>query len=129
MACARICTVPFRIVSFSWYCDICNAINALNDLEPSRAGGRPEAAKELLRQFRGLECPDAPGFYRLQRRFCMDDWRVFDQDGDCRLDFVGDRDGNLDEYASAWRAIKQIGFVSAHNRLVLVLRVGQFVVA
>ena len=91
-----------------FYCDICNQLEKLDT-----ATVDPEH-DELLQQVKGFQCPTKIGRYRYRRRFCLNDWAVLDEDGDCELDFI---DKGVDgDYRQIWESLRQIGFGSVIGR-------------
>uniref|UniRef100_A0A914WBG2 DUF7753 domain-containing protein n=1 Tax=Plectus sambesii TaxID=2011161 RepID=A0A914WBG2_9BILA len=86
-----------------YYCDVCESLTELES-----KGMRGEAAK-LASQFKGINCPQRPGFYSFRKEFCFNDWSAFDEDGDCKFDFFQSSE-KLRDYKSALASLQQIGF-------------------
>lgn len=80
------------------YCDLCNE---LEELDSSSVKPR---FQQFVQQVRGMKCPEKIGRYRYRRSFCLNSWRAFDEDGDCKLDFVRDLSG---DYRRVFRALRQ----------------------
>jgi hypothetical protein len=80
---------------------------SLTELDSGSVHG--EAAK-LAAQFKGINCPQRPGFYTFRKEFCFNDWSAFDEDGDCKFDFFQSSE-KLRDYKSALASLQQIGFV------------------
>ncbi len=109
---------------FSHYCDVCGSLERLQNEDKVKDGD------SLLNQLRGVDCPDKPGVYTFRKRFCFNDWSAFDEDGDCQLDFLQNKNEppargrdaaaakrSAADYREALRSLQQIGYVRFQRNL------------
>lgn len=99
--------------AFSYYCDICSELERLDTFE-GRRSNLSAAQSRVVNQFRGLTCPNEPGRYQLEKKFCFNDWSVFDSDSNCKIDAIERAGKELGSYKSAFEALQQLGFVCMH---------------
>jgi hypothetical protein len=64
-----------------YYCDICNSLTELKT-------NNKVNNQQMIKQFTDISCPTKQGIYQLKREFCFNDFKDFDKDHDCHLDFL-----------------------------------------
>jgi hypothetical protein len=64
-----------------YYCDVCRSLTELKSNQKVNN-------QAMLKQFNDISCPTKQGIYQLKREFCFNDFKEFDKDNDCKLDFM-----------------------------------------
>ncbi|TMS40230.1 hypothetical protein L596_006632 [Steinernema carpocapsae] len=88
-----------------YYCDVCESLHELEKNKHSQSSRQ----STISEQFRGINCPQRPGFYTFRKEFCFNDWTAFDADGDCQFDFF---QGDKSDYKAALSSLQQVGYGS-----------------
>ena len=96
---------------FSYYCDVCNHLSQIDSITDQHAADLSKQQARVVDQFRGLKCPNEPGLYRMEKKFCFNDWAAFDEDHNCKIDLLEKAANELGSYKNAFEALQQLGFV------------------
>lgn len=65
----------------------------------------------MVKQLTDISCPTKQGIYQLKREFCFNDFKDFDKDHDCHLDFLQNNQV-AQPYKEALNNIQLSGYVN-----------------